>query len=278
MSLSVLSHCVIESNKSVAKLLSIQREVIQDAMYGKPSIVLLFFAIFKSTTCKDIGDRCSVFHRPGICTVDRECQPFWSMNIQERGAMFQGKCGFQGYRAILCCPITTAKAPAVLVQPVMKKRRKSQEACDSLEERPAKIVPRISGLENSEARNFRIGLRISSAEDAEEGDFPQFAALGYEDNAENRMTSVCGGVLISKNYVLTAAQCLSKQVKLVTLGTIALKAGVNFRAYLRRLEVNVKVRKTKRLDRKFKFFLFRTKSSTQIIRIKRKYTTWVWWN
>lgn len=141
--------------------------------------------------------------------------------------MFQARCGFQGTSAILCCPSTptlkTTMTP-VPVQPRPKKQRKSKEAC-----------------ENLETRHPYIDDRISFSDDVEYGDFPQFAALGYQYD-KKPMTYNCGGVLISKNFVLTAAQCLSDSLKIVTLGTIALKAGVNLRSYIERVDVNVKVR------------------------------------
>lgn len=207
-------------------------------MSGKTIKILVISSIlcFTSSYSKEIGEKCRVLNRPGICTLDRNCQSFRSMSVKERQILFQARCGFQGASAILCCPSApTSKTtmPPLTVQPKPKKQRKSKEACDNL-------AARTVGLRRR--RHLLINERISFSDDVENGDFPQFAALGYQYDLKKATSYNCGGVLISKNFVLTAAQCLSDSLKIVTLGTIALKAGVNLRSYIRRVDVNVKVR------------------------------------
>lgn len=212
-------------------------------------IFVLYFSFFFGqmfSNALEIGDNCEVLNRRGVCLSDKECPSFQLLSHREKQAIFQARCGFQ-VTPIICCFTS----------------RKSKDACDNLEPRPVKKPTK---------RN-----KLSDAKDAENGEFPQFAALGYREILKEKIEYKCGGTLISKNFVLTAAQCLSNPVKLVTLGTVALKAGVNLQAYLQRVDMNVKVR-TKQTKIWFpadqsNCDFFRTNSSTQIIHFKPNCTT-----
>lgn len=187
---------------------------------------ILLFSAFAFSRSEDVGDQCQVLGRSGFCTLDNECQIFRTLNAAERRVVVAARCGFQGSRSVICCP---AAVPTII-----DKRRSSKKMCDQLAQRPVELInpanPAIS--------------RILASEDALDGEFPQFAALGYQDILETTPTFDCGGVLISKNFVLTAAFCLSLEnpVKFVRMGTVALKGGIDFRAYINRLDIDVKVR------------------------------------
>lgn len=167
-------------------------------------------SIITCSSSQDIGDECDVLGISGICKLATDCEMFKTLSASERRAVLAVRCGFRGTSSIICCP----------------KKLSSKEVCDQLIPRP------------------NLSLRILNGEDAIDGDFPQFAALGYQNVLESEPVFNCAGVLISKNFVLTAAHCLNRKnpVILVRLGTIALKAGINFDAYIDRLDVEVKVR------------------------------------
>lgn len=189
---------------------------------------LLALTIITFSSSLEIGDDCTVQGRAGVCALDRECEAYKTRNASElRTAV---RCGFQGINTIICCPSiqqSTPTQPPILKNPppasIKDNRRVSEKACEKMGQ--------------------WSDIRITLGEDALPGEFPQFAALGYLDSLMSEPEFSCGGVLISKKFVLTAAHCVSDDdpVKIVRLGTIALKPGVNNFSYRNKLDVNATV-------------------------------------
>ncbi|XP_028145420.2 serine proteinase stubble-like [Diabrotica virgifera virgifera] len=75
------------------------------------------------------------------------------------------------------------------------------------------------------ARKSQVTVFIIGGQSSKQKEFPHMAALGYGVKSENQW--LCGGSLISENYVLTAAHCLTAPslgaVQYVRLGTTTLQ-------------------------------------------------------
>ncbi|XP_072388527.1 uncharacterized protein [Diabrotica undecimpunctata] len=75
------------------------------------------------------------------------------------------------------------------------------------------------------ARKSQVTVFIIGGQSSRQKEFPHMAALGYGVKSDNQW--LCGGSLISENYILTAAHCLTAPslgaVRYVRLGTTTLQ-------------------------------------------------------
>lgn len=93
-------------------------------------------------------------------------------------------------------------------------RNKSQQACQKW----SKSLPIV------------LSYHIINGENAEKGEFPHMAALGFYIDADDEYLFNCGGTIISEQYILTAAHCVinvqESELKIVRVGIIKLPASL----------------------------------------------------
>lgn len=146
-----------------------------------------------------VGDPCSQKDgSPGSCEVSTKCPWFIENIIKKKRFGDRVTCGFDGQVEVICCnssiPIGT----------------RSSLACD-----------RVPPIEN------RLTFHIIDGEEAEDGEFPFMAALGYEsEDIPNGYDYRCGASMISDKFLLTAAHCIPMKSRPVValLGTNDLAA------------------------------------------------------
>lgn len=149
-------------------------------------LVVLF--LFPETDCQN-------FDNPGKCIPVEKCQVALEQIGKKKYHEFS-RCGFEGFSEIICCPTASEGG------------KKSKQACARWS-KSASVVSKY---------------QIVGGKNAESGEFPHMAALGFYSPAEKRYFFNCGGSLISELYVLTAAHCIlnveSNDLKIVRLGTV----------------------------------------------------------
>ncbi|KAG5336657.1 SNAK protease, partial [Acromyrmex charruanus] len=135
----------------------------------------------------------------GVCRKIYEC-PARLQEVKEgrRNSDSKGRCGFQDFIEIVCCQFNIT---------------------DKIGLRPAEIACReyeneIETNSKEKRDTAEVQFNIFGGTQTEQGEFPYMVALGYEnedkddDNSE-AIKYNCGGTLISSQYVLTAAHCVS---------------------------------------------------------------------
>nr|ANJ42865.1 hemolymph proteinase 6 [Antheraea pernyi] len=154
---------------------------------------IIFNLISHSIIAEDVGEIC----RPnndipeGICKLISECPEAISQIRENRLHSFE-RCGFNYREEIVCCPDTGSGTNDRFGQtetPTITKRIHERE-CEKIKEDSI----------------GKVGLYIINGEEAQEGEFPYMVALGYDRGNEYEFD--CGGSLISKNFVLSAAHCV----------------------------------------------------------------------
>ncbi|XP_026284754.1 serine protease snake-like isoform X2 [Frankliniella occidentalis] len=194
------------------------------------------------------GDAC--YHRrlkaSGTCRPLSACPAAAGASEQPRQ-----QCPFRkGDPATVCCPEAAAEPAAAA--PHKEGDRDSAQPCHRLLERPEDPAPPSGGPPGTVARAMcqkyarltcerkrvafpfdeltvvdyceshnRTDQLIVGGRAARAKEYPHMALLGYGD--KNDIQYLCGGTLISPNFVLTAAHCLSnsnrEEVRWVLLGT-----------------------------------------------------------
>lgn len=120
-----------------------------------------------------IDDDCLMYdNTPGLCKLDSDCLLTTSTKMHK--VLTLKRCGFSGHSMIVCCPkdsVGELRSKSI--------SRKSDLACKHLGKRPAQITSRLIGGSH-----------------ADQNEFPQFAALGYKSDENEKISFDCGGLLI----------------------------------------------------------------------------------
>lgn len=150
--------------------------------------------LFAETDCQKSGS-------PGKCIPVENCEVALQQIKQKRYHDFT-RCGFRARSEIICCPTRSTAGT------------RGQQAC--------KKWINLASVASK--------LQIIGGKDAEVGEFPHMAALGFYNPADKHYQFDCGGSLISERYVLTAAHCIANSanndLKIVRLGTIRVPVAV----------------------------------------------------
>uniref|UniRef100_A0A1Q3EYM8 Putative trypsin-like serine protease n=2 Tax=Culex tarsalis TaxID=7177 RepID=A0A1Q3EYM8_CULTA len=135
--------------------------------------------LYEDDPCK-LGDGSA-----GICTVSGKCAWFVTNVIQKRLVPYRTvvRCGFNRNDEIICCPSASLGS---------RISRKASQACEHFRD------------------STKLSFLIVGGEEAEEGDVPFIAALGYESSGggSEEYEWGCGSSLISPRFLLTAGHCI----------------------------------------------------------------------
>ncbi|XP_070152531.1 ovochymase [Polyergus mexicanus] len=175
--------------------------------------VKLLSLLIVSINAQSSRTDCRVDGQVGACISAREC-PIVSTILQQSrdqaiAYLRHNHCGFEGNNPLVCCignaninirPSETiiqnvGSTPGWNPQPSSSPINETIIQVD-LADNP--LLPRDCGRDLSQ--------RIVGGERTELDEFPWMALLEYQK--PNGRTTACGGVLINKRYVLTAAHCI----------------------------------------------------------------------
>ncbi|KAG5321096.1 EAST protease, partial [Pseudoatta argentina] len=157
-------------------------------------------------------DQCTVNSQVGTCINARDCTLVSNILQQSReqaiNYLRRNHCGFEGSNPLVCCVnsanISTRPNGVVTNPGTTSDPSWNSESSSSPIENFQIDLANNPLLSNDCGRD--LSQRIVGGERTDLDEFPWMALVEYQK--PNGRTTACGGVLISKRYILTAAHCV----------------------------------------------------------------------
>ncbi|XP_063908409.1 melanization protease 1-like [Zophobas morio] len=171
---------------------------------GSTSSLPTLSSKIKRQSTHDFPPCLTTYGKHGRCKPLEMCYAFNAYVNDDRRVLvlflLHSQCGFRYGNPKVCCPVTARDSEPEVTSPFVK----------------TDLLP---SLEECGISSFR---ETYDGEETRLGEFPWMVALEYSKYDERSKEMVpdiqCAGVLISKRYVLTAAQCVKEGLERVRLG------------------------------------------------------------
>jgi secreted trypsin-like serine protease len=181
--------------------------------------LVLMIEVANSHTFLDDSCTLQPFGSPGVCKLMSHCK--YAVKQLHKYSYYPQICGVQRREPIVCCPNKNK------IRQVRKPGEMSKKKCKEYSEyvneiiRPPILLPNVRKIKRNEC-GHKVSPLIVGGEMANIREFPHMTAIGYKNNSD-KVRWLCGGTILSEQYILTAAHCLHDKdygkPKYVQLGT-----------------------------------------------------------